>query len=43
MTSVLPMDLRRREDVVSDGHIPQKVLANAVQQDGFFRVPKVVE
>ncbi len=44
MTSVIPMKLPMREDVVTDGEIPEKVLANAPQtEDGFFVVPKVVE
>ncbi len=44
MTSVIPMKLPMREDVVTDGEIAQKVLANApLTQDGFFIVPKVVE
>ena len=44
MTSVIPMKLPMREDVVTDGQIAEKVLANApLTQDGFFLVPKVVE
>ena len=44
MTSVIPMRLPMREDVVTDGEIPEKVLANApVSEDGFFLVPKVIE
>ena len=44
MTSVIPMKLPMREDVVTDGEIVAKVLANApLAQDGFFLVPKVVE
>ncbi len=44
MTSVTPMALRRREDVVTDGGIRDKVLANApATREGFFAVPKVVE
>jgi aspartyl-tRNA(Asn)/glutamyl-tRNA(Gln) amidotransferase subunit C len=44
MTSVIPMKLPMREDVVTDGEIPVKVLANApLTEDGFFVVPKVVE
>jgi len=44
LTSVVEMTLRRREDVVNDGGIPDKVLANAPgAEDGFFAVPKVVE
>ncbi len=44
MTSVTPMRLKRREDVVTDGHQQDKVLANAPDaREGFFAVPKVVE
>ena len=44
MTSVTPMRLKRRDDVVTDGDIQDKVLANAPDaREGFFAVPKVVE
>lgn len=44
MTSVTPMKLRRREDVVSDGGYPEQIVANApLTEDNFFMVPKVVE
>ena len=44
MTSVMPMRLKRREDVVTDGGYPEKVLSNAPDaREGFFAVPKVVE
>jgi aspartyl-tRNA(Asn)/glutamyl-tRNA(Gln) amidotransferase subunit C len=44
MTSVTPMRLPWREDVVTDGDIPDKVLLNAPDaRVGFFTVPKVVE
>ena len=44
MTSVTPMRLPMREDVVTDGQIAQKVLANApLSEDDFFLVPKVIE
>lgn len=44
MTSVTPMRLKRRDDVVTDGNQPQAVLANAPDaREGFFAVPKVVE
>ena len=44
MTSVVPMTHRLREDVVTDGGIPDDVLTNAPERrDGFFAVPKVVE
>lgn len=44
MTSVSPMKMRLREDVVTDGDIADAVVANApVTEDNFFVVPKVVE
>ena len=44
MTSVTPMRLKRREDVVTDGDQQDAVLANAPDaREGFFAVPKVVE
>ncbi len=44
MTSVLPMALVRRADVVDDGFIAEKVVGNAPDRhDNFFVVPKVVE
>ena len=44
MTSVMPMPMKKRADVVSDGSIPDKIVANApVSDDHFFVVPKVVE
>ena len=44
MTSVTPMRLKRREDVVTDGDQQARVLANAPDaREGFFAVPKVVE
>ena len=44
MTSVTPMKLPMRDDVVTDGEIEPQVLANApLTEDGFFVVPKVVE
>ena len=44
MTSVIPMTLRRREDVVTEGEIESLVLANApLAEDDFFLVPKVIE
>jgi aspartyl-tRNA(Asn)/glutamyl-tRNA(Gln) amidotransferase subunit C len=44
MTSVIPMKLPMREDVVSDGEIATQVLANApLTENGFFLVPKVIE
>ena len=44
MTSVMPMEMKKRPDVVTDGEIADEVVANAPQtQDHFFLVPKVVE
>ncbi len=44
MTSVTPMRLKRRDDIVNDGNMQDKVLANAPDaREGFFAVPKVVE
>ena len=44
MTSVTPMQLRRREDKVTDGGYPDRIVKNApLTEDNFFMVPKVVE
>jgi aspartyl-tRNA(Asn)/glutamyl-tRNA(Gln) amidotransferase subunit C len=44
MTSAVAASLPLREDVVTDGGDPGRVLANAPRsEDGFFVVPKVVE
>jgi aspartyl-tRNA(Asn)/glutamyl-tRNA(Gln) amidotransferase subunit C len=44
MTSVTPMDMKKRADVVNDGEIADAVVANApAREDHFFVVPKVVE
>ena len=44
MTSVSPMALKRRDDVVNDGGYAEKILSNAPDaREGFFAVPKVVE
>lgn len=44
MTSVTPMAAPLRADVVNDGDIQDKILANAPDaREGFFAVPKVVE
>lgn len=44
MTSVTPMDMKKRADVVNDGEIADEVVRNAPEtQDHFFLVPKVVE
>ncbi len=44
MTSVTPMQLKKREDKVTDGGIPDDIVKNApATEDHFFLVPKVVE
>ena len=44
MTSAVSMPIPMREDVVTEGGDPEKVLANAPKRvNGFFVVPKVVE
>ncbi len=44
MTSVTPMAMKKRADVVDDGEIVDTVLSNApASEDNFFLVPKVVE
>jgi aspartyl-tRNA(Asn)/glutamyl-tRNA(Gln) amidotransferase subunit C len=44
MTSVTPMAMKKRHDVVSDGEIADTVVGNApATEDHFFQVPKVVE
>lgn len=44
MTAVIPNTLRLRDDVVTDGNVREKVLANApAPEHGFFGVPKVIE
>ncbi|MDR3497075.1 MAG: Asp-tRNA(Asn)/Glu-tRNA(Gln) amidotransferase subunit GatC [Ancalomicrobiaceae bacterium] len=44
MTSVRPMRIKMRQDDVTDGGYPAKIVANAPSsEDGFFVVPKVVE
>jgi aspartyl-tRNA(Asn)/glutamyl-tRNA(Gln) amidotransferase subunit C len=44
MTSVTPMAMKKRADVVTDGEIADDVIKNApAAQDHFFLVPKVVE
>ncbi len=44
LTGGAQMALRMREDAVTDGGYPERVLANAPERAGeFFAVPKVVE
>jgi aspartyl-tRNA(Asn)/glutamyl-tRNA(Gln) amidotransferase subunit C len=44
MTSVTPMEMKKRPDVVNDGEIADDIVRNAPETQGhFFLVPKVVE
>jgi len=44
MTSVTPMELKQREDKVTDGGIADDIVRNApAAENHFFLVPKVVE
>jgi len=44
MTSVTPLEMKKRKDEVTDGGIPDDVVRNAPAAEGhFFLVPKVVE
>jgi aspartyl-tRNA(Asn)/glutamyl-tRNA(Gln) amidotransferase subunit C len=44
MTSVIPMKMKQRPDIVTEGGDADAILKNApVSEDHFFLVPKVVE
>lgn len=44
MTSVIPFELKKRQDGVTDGNIAADVVANApATEENFFLVPKVIE
>jgi aspartyl-tRNA(Asn)/glutamyl-tRNA(Gln) amidotransferase subunit C len=44
MTSVTPMEMKKRQDVVNDGEIADDIVRNAPDAvNHFFLVPKVVE
>jgi aspartyl-tRNA(Asn)/glutamyl-tRNA(Gln) amidotransferase subunit C len=44
MTSVMPMEMKKRKDVVDDRETPDDILKNAPATEGhYFVVPKVVE
>ncbi|WP_062116444.1 Asp-tRNA(Asn)/Glu-tRNA(Gln) amidotransferase subunit GatC [Aureimonas sp. AU40] len=44
MTSVIPMQMKKRQDAVTDGHKAEDIVANApATEDHYFMVPKVVE
>ena len=44
MTSVIPMQMKKREDKVTEGDMADDIVKNAPAAEGhFFLVPKVVE
>ena len=44
MTSVTPMEMKKRLDVVNDGELAADIVKNAPATEGhFFLVPKVIE
>ena len=44
MTSVIPMEMKERQDAVTDGNKAADIVANApASAENFFLVPKVVE
>ena len=44
MTSVIPMQMKKRDDKVTEGDIVDDIVRNApATEDHFFLVPKVVE
>ena len=44
MTRVVPVDMKTRADVITDGDKAADIVANApMRQDHFFMVPKMVE
>lgn len=44
MISVIPIEMKKRQDVVTDGDKADDIFANApASDDHFFMVPKVVE
>ena len=44
MTSVVTVKMKKRKDIVTDGHNPHDVVENApAAEDDYFLVPKVIE
>lgn len=44
MTSVIPLEIKKRQDEVTDGNIAADIVANApATEENFFLVPKVIE
>ena len=43
LTSVVAVEMKKRKDVVTDGHYAKAIVANTTHEDNFFMVPRVVE
>jgi len=44
MTSVMPMEMKKRQDIMTDGGKAADIVANApATEENYFLVPKVVE
>ena len=44
MTSVVETEMKKRQDVVTDGNKAKEIVSNApASEDNFFMVPKVIE
>ena len=44
LTSVVHMEMKKREDEITDGGYPDKIIKNApAYEETFFMVPKVIE
>ena len=43
LTSVVAMEMKKRADVVADGHYAKAIVANTQSEDDFFMVPRVIE
>ena len=43
LTSVVAAEMKKRKDMVTDGHYAKAIVANTQSEDQFFMVPKVVE
>ena len=43
LTSVVAVEMKKRKDMVTDGHYAKAIVANTQSEDQFFMVPKVVE
>ena len=43
LTSVVAAEMKKRKDMVTDGHCAKAIVANTQSEDQFFMVPRVVE